>query len=187
MSHETSKGYDRRLTAGYFDDYLRGHGIDIGCGTDILKITNGDVVPYDKVFQSEDHEARTMQGISDNSFDFAYSSNCLEHIDDPTETLCSWMRIIKPKGIVFFTIPDETLYEHDMWPSTFHKGHLWSFTTKNGSKLPKSIHVPSWLKRFDVEILSVKIVDTGYDYSLSNVDQTQMGAEAFIEIILRTH
>ena len=187
MSHETSKGYNRRLFAGYFEHYLKGHGIDIGCGTDILQILDGDVVPYDKVFQSQDHEAQTMYEIKDNTYDFVYSSNCLEHISSPTEALHSWIRIVKRGGIVFFTVPDETLYEHDKWPSTFNKAHLWSFTTKNDSKLPKSIHIQSWLKRFGVEVLSIEIIDTGYDHSLGNVDQTQMGAEAFIEVIIRKY
>jgi ubiquinone/menaquinone biosynthesis C-methylase UbiE len=126
-----------------------------------------------------------MGEMKDDSVDFAYSSNCLEHIGDPAQALKSWIRIVRPGGIVFFTVPDETLYEHDKWPSTFNKSHLWSFTMKTCSQLPKSIHIQSWLKQFDVDILSVKIVDTDYDYSLGNVDQTQMGAEAFIEVILR--
>lgn len=187
MSNETRKGYNRRLAAGYFDKYLCGKGIDIGCGKDILQIVNGNVIPYDKLHHSNEHEAQTMEGIQDNSFDFAYSSNCLEHLCDPVKALKSWIRIVRPGGIVFFTVPDETLYEHDIWPSTFNKMHKWSFTTKDDSKLPKSIHIQSWLEQFDVDILSIEIVDTDYDYSLGNVDQTQMGAEAFIEVILRIH
>ena len=187
MSNETRKGYNRRLAAGYFDRYLRGQGIDIGCGKDVLQITDGNVIPYDKLHCSSDHEAQTMEDIEDGSLDFAYSSNCLEHIGDPAEALRSWIKIVKPGGIVFFTVPDETLYEHDIWPSTFNKSHLWSFTTKKGSKLPKSIHIKSWLEQFDADVLSVQIVDTGYDYSLGNVDQTRTGAEAFIEVILKTH
>lgn len=187
MSNETSKGYNRRLEAGYFYHFLKGHGIDIGCGVDVLKIPDGDVIPYDKLHQSSDHEAQTMEEIKDGSFDFAYSSNCLEHIGDPVKALKSWIRIVKSGGIVFFTVPDETLYEHDMWPSTFNKSHLWSFTTRRGSQLPKSIHVQSWLEQFDAEVLLVKVVDTGYDYSLDNMDQTKRGAEAFIEVILRVH
>lgn len=187
MSNETRKGYNRRLAAGYFDRYLRGNGIDIGCGKDILQIVDGNVIPYDKLHHSVEHEAQTMGEMQDGSMDFAYSSNCLEHIDNPVEALRSWIRIVKPGGIIFFTVPDETLYEHDIWPSTFNKTHQWSFTMKRGSKLPKSIHIQSWLEQFDAEVLSVKIADTGYDHSLGNVDQTQMGAEAFIEVILRTH
>lgn len=183
--NETSKGYNRRLTNWYFRDYLKGHGIDIGCGTDILQILDGDVVPYDRTFQNVKHEAQNMKEFGNDSFDFAYSSNCLEHIKDPAEALRSWIRIVKPGGIVFFTVPDETLYEHDIWPSTFHKGHLWSFTTKKGSKLPNSIPILSWLKQFDVEVLSVEVIDTNYDYSLGNVDQTRMGAETSIEVILK--
>lgn len=186
MSNETSKGYDRRLAAGYFNRYLCGNGVDIGCGKDILRIISGNVIPYDKLHQSSDHEAQTMGDIKDKSLDFAYSSNCLEHVDDPAKALKSWMRIVRPGGIIFFTVPDETLYEHDKWPSTFNKSHLWSFTTKSDSKLPKSIHIQSWLEQFDVDVISVKIVDTGYDYSLGNVDQTKTGAEAFIEVILKT-
>ncbi len=185
MGNETSKGYDRRLVAGYFDKYLCGKGVDIGCGKDILKIVDGNVIPYDKLHQSSTHEAQTMGGMKDGNLDFAYSSNCLEHIDNPVKALKSWIRIVKPGGIVFLSVPDENLYEHNRWPSQFHKGHKWSFTMKTGSKMPKSIHLPSWLKQFDVEIISIEIADTGYDYSLGNVDQTQMGAEAFIEVILR--
>lgn len=185
MSNETSKGHNRRLAAGYFNEYLCGKGIDIGCGKDILKIIDGNVTPYDKIHQRSAHEAQTMGEIKDGNFDFVYSSNCLEHIDNPVKALKSWIRIVKPDGIVFFTVPDEELYEHNRWPSQFHKGHQWSFTMKADSKLPKSIRLPSWLDQFGVEIVSVEIVDTGYDYSLGNVDQTQMGAEAFIEVILR--
>ena len=185
MSNETTKGFQRRLEAGYFYKYLCGNGIDIGCGKDVLKITNGCVVPYDKYHLDEKHEAQTMAEFEDGSLDFAYSSNCLEHVENPVKALKAWMRIVKHGGIVFFTVPDETLYEHNIWPSTFHKGHLWSFTTKEGSKMPRSIHLQSWLKQFDADVLSVKLIDSGYDYSLGNVDQTQMGAEACVEVILR--
>lgn len=187
MSNETSKGYCRRLAAGYFDTYLCGNGVDIGCGTDILQIPNGNVIPYDKLHQSDEHEAQTMNGFDGGHLDFAYSSNCLEHVDDPVGALKSWIRIVRPHGIIFFTVPDEELYEHNQWPSKFHKGHQWSFTMKTGSKLPRSIHLPSWLKQFGAETISIKIADTGYDYSLGNVDQTKTGAEAFIEVILRKH
>jgi len=184
MSNETSKGYNRRLAAGYFNNYLVGRGVDIGCGADVLQILNGSVIPYDRL-QDARHEAQTMHGIESDSLDFAYSSNCLEHTNDPAEALKSWIRIVKPGGIIFFTVPDEELYEHNQWPSKFHKGHQWSFTTKKGSRLPKSIHLPSWLKQFGAEVLSIEVVDTGYDHSLGNIDQTKTGAEAFIEIIMR--
>jgi len=186
MSNETSKAHDRRSILGYFDKYLVGYGIDIGCGRDVLSIASGTVVPYDKIHQDKNHEAQIMPDIEDDSFNFAYSSNCLEHIPDPVQALNSWIRIVEPGGIIFFTVPDENLYEHGRWPSRFHKGHLHSFTIKTESKMPKSIFLPEWLKQFDVDIVSIEIVDTGYDYELPDtVDQTQIGAEAFIEVILQ--
>jgi len=186
MSNETRKAHKRRLANGYFDKYLKGNGIDIGCGKDVLEIVSGNVLPFDKIHCDQSHDAEYMGGIQDNHFDFTYSSNCLEHLDKPDVAIQSWIRITKPGGIILFTVPDETLYEHDRWPSRFHKGHKWSFTMKPESKLPKSIFLPLWIEQFDVDTISMEVVDTNYDYSLGHgIDQTKNGAEAFIEVILR--
>jgi len=172
---------------GYFRLYLTGDGIDIGCGQDILNVVVGKVIPYDKIHVDTANEAETMSEIGEKTFDFAYSSNCLEHIDDPVSAMRSWIRIVKTNGFIFITVPDEGLYEHNKWPSQFNKDHKWSFTLKESSKLPKSIYLPEWLKQFGVEIVLIRMVDTNYDYTLIGVDQTNdpYNAEACIEIILR--
>lgn len=183
---ETFKAKERRALVGYFRTFLCGDGIDVGCGHDVLEVEHGTVVPYDlKVDASCD--AQTMAGIAAAGLDFLYSSNCLEHLPDPGAALLNWIRVVKPGGFVFFTVPDEDLYEQGHWPSRFNHRHLWSFTTKTGSSMPKSICLPTWLGKFPADILSIEVVDTNYDHSLVDVDQTLKAAEAFIEVILRRH
>ena len=91
---ETGKCSQMRLRRGDFDRYLIGSGIDIGAGGDLLKITNGTVKRWDK----SEGDAQLMEGVKDESFDFVYSSHCLEHMKDVEIALRNWIRILKPGG-----------------------------------------------------------------------------------------
>ena len=77
--NETSKSHDLRIQKDHYNKYLFGEGIDIGAGSDPLKIINGSVLPYD--VQSGD--ANLLSNINDDMFDFVYASHCLEHILEP--------------------------------------------------------------------------------------------------------
>ena len=91
---ETSKCEEIRRNRGDFDNFLKGKGIDIGAGDDVLKIPNGTVRPWDK----GEGNAQLMAGVPDNEYDFVYSSHCLEHMVDVTEALTNWLRILTPGG-----------------------------------------------------------------------------------------
>jgi len=182
--HETSKAKVRRMAAGYFRTYLKGVGVDIGCGGDVLEVEDGSVTPYDRSVNSS-HDAETLADLADGSFDFLYSSNCLEHMADPIGALSNWIRVVRDGGHVLFSVPDEDLYEQGHWPSRYNYRHTCSFTTKEGSTMPESIHLPTWLPQFAADVVSIEVVDTNYDHSLHDVDQTMRNAEAFIEVILR--
>src|SRR4051812_22170014 len=95
--NETSKCFDIRQARGDFDKWLHGDGIDIGSGTDPLKIPNGIVTPWDK----QDGDAQYLLGLDDNRFDFVYSSHCLEHLKDVPIALQNWIRVLKPGGILY--------------------------------------------------------------------------------------
>lgn len=184
---ETSKARDRRGRAGYFHRYLKGQGIDVGCGDDPLEIPEGQVVGYDRAIDPA-HDAERLTGVGDDSFDFVYSSNCLEHLHWPERALLNWLRVVQPGGYVFFSVPDEDLYEQGNWPSKYNPDHKTSWTIyKPISRMPQSISMLPWLMGFTpvAEILSVQLVDTNYDHAKRNVDQTLGTAEAFIEVILR--
>ncbi len=46
-----------------------------------------------------------LSTIPDNTYDFCISNHVLEHLEDPLKALCNWMRILKPEGILYLSIP----------------------------------------------------------------------------------
>jgi len=115
---ETLKSRKRRLREGFFEKYCQGKGIDIGCG------------PYDRImpdvdgWDKEDGDAALMAGIPDETYDYAYSSHCLEHIIDQSRALQNWLRILKKGGFLIISVPHRDLYEKkERLPSQWNKDH----------------------------------------------------------------
>ena len=170
MTKETSKCYDSRLSKGYFDKYLIGNGIDIGGGDDCLHVPNGSVFCYDKT----QGDAQYLSNLEDNSFDFVYSSHCLEHMINPILALTHWIRICKPNKYLHIVVPEENLYEKLIWPSKWNDDHKWSFTL-NEKKLLKSINIYQFLSEFKdiVDVIEVFENFQNYDYNKPHsMDQT---------------
>ena len=189
---ETTKGNLRRVKEGIFvDKIFCGKGIDIGAGKDSL---NKDSI-YPNItscdsFDVGDGDAQFINRYkSENSYDFVYSSHCLEHLDNPYVGLQNWFSLIKPRGYLVLSVPDEDLYEQGHWPSKFSDYHLWSFTVQKwDSWCPKSINVVDLVQILpDAEVISIKLVDTNYHYDLKNIDQTFHfpNVECSIEAIIR--
>jgi SAM-dependent methyltransferase len=185
---ETSKMHAARVVAGHFDAYLRGDGIDIGCGDDPLRPITGSVVAWD----IPQGDAQVMAGVSDGRFDFVYSSHCLEHLPDVPDALRNWCRILKPGGCLYVTVPDYQLYEHHRWPSLFNPDHRHSFSltlTRSRLKRPDHWHIASdvqpILRGCGVTMESEKVEDHGYDYNAGWKDQTKGPAVAQIVFIGR--
>jgi SAM-dependent methyltransferase len=172
---ETSKSSGRRKHLHHFRDYLKGNGLDIGCGPDPLKVKSGTVRGWDL----PDGDAQLLKGVEDGSFDFVYSSHCLEHMRDVAESLMNWARVIKPGGILYVVVPDYTLYEQHRWPSINNPDHKQSFSTwlareKVGRPNHHHIHndIVPLLQRLGVRTLDVSLEDDGYDYNIGPGDQT---------------
>jgi ubiquinone/menaquinone biosynthesis C-methylase UbiE len=55
----------------------------------------------------------------DESFDLVYSSNVLEHVQDPARVLAESVRVLKPGGYLFFTYPNYCSF----WEG--HYGMFW--------------------------------------------------------------
>jgi len=176
-----------RTARGDFDLYLRGRGIDIGCGTDPLIVPHGTVERWDL----PQGDAQTMAGVQNQSFDFAYSSHCLEHLRDVDETLLNWHRIVKPGGFVYFVVPDYQIYEKTQWPSVYNGDHKQSFSLHlPRAKVQRSNHwciptdVHEALERVGLRIRKLFFEDDGFDYNLPpEIDQTLSGAMAQICVI----
>lgn len=192
MANETSKQMLRRCADRRFATrWIKGHGIDIGCGPDPLS----NLADYFPLMSSlrpwdlPDGDAMLMESVTNDTFDFVHSSYFLEKQANPEITLKNWIRICKPEGYLIIIVPEEDLYEQGVWPSTFNSDHKWTFTIhKNSSWSPKSINVTGLLAQFSdqVEIIKIEKLDSGYVYNQARYDQT-LGtlAESAIEFVLK--
>lgn len=167
----------RKLREQYqdFTKYLNGAGVDIGAGNDCLVIPSGTVRPWDM----KDGDASLLAGIPDGSFDFVYSSHCLEHLRDIELSLRNWIRVLKPGGFLYVAVPDYTIYEKLNWPSAFNGDHKHSFSLDlTRAKVRRNNHwhinqdlVPL-IDALGMRIFEARLEDDGYDYNKGFVDQT---------------
>jgi SAM-dependent methyltransferase len=111
--------------------YLRGAGIEIGALSWPLRVPRGVRVRYvDHLRRSElitvhgemlaaagvdvaaipetevIDDGATLATFADASVDFVIANQVLEHIEDPIEALEQWLRVIRPGGVLFVSIPD---------------------------------------------------------------------------------
>ena len=101
MGRETSKAHARRLRDGTFDRYLTGRGLDIGCGDDPI---TPDCLRWDL----PQGDAATLPGLEAESFDWVYSSHCLEDLPDPEGALRRWWEVLKPGGCLLLVVRTRT-------------------------------------------------------------------------------
>jgi len=189
MSYETKKAEKRRKKSYLFAERVFvGRGIDIGCGKDVLSARAFKKITSVEPFDRSDGDAQSITLYKpEESYDFVYSSNCLEHMEDPEAALRSWFALVRDGGYLVFTVPDEDLYEQGVFPSRFNPDHKWTFTVhKRKSWSPRSINIIDLLMRLDgCKIIKIEIIDTNYNYQIKNEDQTRRRAEAFIEVVVQ--
>jgi SAM-dependent methyltransferase len=164
-----------RKARGDFDNFLKGNGIDIGCGPDPLRLEQGSVRPWDL----PDGDAQLMTGVADGQLDFVYSSHCLEHMRDVPESLRNWARIVKPGGFLYVVIPDYILYEKMCWPSMFNSDHKQSFSflvSRRQVQRPNHWHLNEDLVplygQLGLEMVRVTVEDNHFNYNAGIFDQT---------------
>lgn len=171
------------------DKLFKGRGIDIGGGPDSISKYGYDCYNWD--IANGDSDAQFLKTVKDNTYNFVHSSHCLEHMVDPKIAIKHWVRVCKSGGYIVITIPDEELYEHNMWPSRFNADHKWSFRIYTGTpRTYKSINVVDLLKLVwkDTEIISLQRIEDRFDFKADKmIDQTfpEDGPECAIELVLR--
>jgi SAM-dependent methyltransferase len=194
MGLETSKANRRRVHDPFWQRVFVGDGIDIGAGDDpLMREGHWPAVRSCRDFDVNDGDANSIgEYCPRESYDFVYSSHCLEHMRAPEQALHEWWALVKPRGHLVVVVPDEDLYEQGHWPSRHNGDHKWTFTIHKpqgagGSWSPQSINVFSLIVEnlTSFRLLSLRIVDTGYNYELRGVDQTAHGAEAAIEFVVQ--
>lgn len=142
-------------------EWLKGDGLDIGCGPD-------PIVPGVRAFDVGDGDANEILHHVSGSFDFVFSSHCLEHMRDPADALRQWWQLVRPGGLLIVIVPDEDLYEQGYFPSLFNSDHKATFTiSKHGSWSPRSINLFDLTRQLEGgEIVGIELQDAGYDRSL---------------------
>jgi predicted SAM-dependent methyltransferase len=129
---ETLGCKERRLKEGFFEKYINGSGIDIGCGrlygySDDIRV-HQSAIAHDK----DMCDAHLMDIFEDNKFDYVYSSHVLEHLEDPIKAIKNWFRICKPQGYIIISVPSKYRYEKkDSPPSRWNADHKRFYTISN--------------------------------------------------------
>lgn len=114
---------------------LHGHLLDVGCGQmpyrkhildtmSVLKYTGLDIdtaIEYNKEIQPDARWDGNIIPFEDAQFDCVLLTEVLEHSFDPQRLLQEVARILKPGGVVVFTMPF-------MWPlhETPHDAHRYT-------------------------------------------------------------
>lgn len=120
---ESQRSRKRRLQEGFFDDFCKGRGIDIGAGNDPLF---ADIETWD--WDHGQGDATHMKGVANDTYDFVHCSHVLEHLYDPWEGIRNWFRILKPGGFLIMAVPHRDLYEKKLeLPSKWNPDHkkMW--------------------------------------------------------------
>ncbi len=91
--------------------YLRGIGLDIGCGRDrvlpqCIPIDNSPHVSL----PAGHRDGLDLAAFGDGALDYVFSSHFLEHVEDTKAALREWWRVIKPGGHLVLYLPHKELY-----------------------------------------------------------------------------
>ena len=127
--NETSKANKRRANNPLFQKAFKGHGIDIGGGDDSLSVSDDfpGILSVKKFDTDTGNAQYILEYEKPESYDFVYSSHCLEHMLDPYGALESWSKLVKRGGYLILVVPDEDLYEQGVFPSRFNSSHKFTF------------------------------------------------------------
>ncbi len=91
--------------------YIRGNGVDVGCGQDLV---HPDSIGVDQARNGSFPVAKFCQDGQDLSnfkeLDYVYSSHFLEHCVDTKKVLKSWWDALKVGGYLILYLPHKNLY-----------------------------------------------------------------------------
>ena len=79
------------------DELIRGYGDTFG-----KEGTNGAMIPETDIVD----DGEVLAKVADESQDFVIANHVLEHMPDPIKALGHWLRVLRPGGILFLSLPD---------------------------------------------------------------------------------
>lgn len=97
--------------------YVRGRGLDLGCGPNkvwphAIGVDNYTETQLFGIQMKPDVvcDVTKLEPFATGSMDFVYSSHVLEHMVDPLATLKQWWRVLKVGGYLILYLPHDELY-----------------------------------------------------------------------------
>ena len=154
MGNEASKTRD--TWSSEFRQILAGKGLDIGAGAD-------PIAPTAQVFDLQHGDAGRIDEFLNDSYDYVFSSHCLEHMQNPPDALRRWWSLVRPGGHLILIVPEETLYEQGFWPSLFNDDHKATFRMVEQTWSPVSFRIQDLIDGLDgVNSQDVILQDIGY-------------------------
>ena len=176
---ETTKAKARRISEGWFEKYIAGSGIDIGCQHDPI---DESFRKWDLIFG--DGDATFMEGIEDGTYQTVYASHVLEHLENPAEGVRNWYRITASGGHLIILVPHRDLYEKkERLPSNWNFDHK-SYWLPDRSEEPDTKCFKDVILEAvpDADIISYKVLDADY---ASNGPGNHPQGEYSIEAIIK--
>lgn len=176
---ETSKAHGRRGKEAFFEKYCKGDGLDIGCGND-------PVVPGCSGWNLINGDAQYLKGIDDETFDWVYSSHCLEHMWDVRCAISNWFRVVKLGGYLILYIPQRDLYEKkEVLPSLFNGDHKHMFLLGKKSA-PDTLDIIEEIREaLDAKDYVIEYIKTCKDGYVRNAEGIQSFGEYSIECVIK--
>jgi SAM-dependent methyltransferase len=70
--------------------------------------------------------------LANSSYDFVVSSNCLEHVANPLKAIASWLKVLKPGGLLLLVVPNKRHNFDRLRPDTSFDHMLADYTADVG-------------------------------------------------------
>lgn len=144
--------------------YIRGDGIEIGALHRPLRLAHSTRVRYVDVMSRErllathspavfgrpewvvetdvTDDGQSLRRFSDRSLDFVIANHMLEHVEDPVATLQHNLRVLRPGGVLFLTLPDPR-YTFDALRERTTIEHLIR-DHRDGPAMSREAHYREW-------------------------------------------
>lgn len=212
---KAGRGDDRIGRPDVARAYLRGRGLEIGALHRPLRLPAKARASYvDRLPEPElrEHypelnrhrlvpvdvvdEAETLATVPDGSQDFVVANHFLEHCEDPIGTLKTFLRVLRPGGVMYLTVPDKRytfdrdrpvtpldhlLRDHEEGPEWSRREHFEEYVrfalgvtdpvecdlrVEHLLATGYSIHYHVWTQKELVELLTAVMDDLGFEIEL---------------------
>jgi 2-polyprenyl-3-methyl-5-hydroxy-6-metoxy-1,4-benzoquinol methylase len=144
--------------------YLCGSGIEIGAlnlpckvpeGTAVLHIDSKPTEELIRYYGREMHgqtvvkvdvvtDAHTLAGIENESQDFVIANQVLEHLENPLLAIENMLRVVKPGGVVFLSLPEKRHTFDAGRPVTAFEHVLQDY--RRGPEASREAHYREWME-----------------------------------------